>query len=149
MAFYLRYIRNPKTLNMKYWYLKRRYLSEWLYNLTIPISLDMYLATDDQRRIELFLKFEAIDDLFHYILASDRSRRFIFQLLENNNDRYYFGIVYRSDTWWLIKLGSNGNNVMRRIQIKRKLTHRKLYNLVNFTYDADVIGFRILECFRI
>ena len=109
----------------------------------------MYLATDDQRRIELFLKFEAIDDLFHYILASDRSRRFIFQLLENNNDRYYFGIVYRSDTWWLIKLGSNGNNVMRRIQIKRKLTHRKLYNLVNFTYDADVIGFRILECFRI
>ena len=79
MAFYLRYIRNPKTLNMKYWYLKRRYLSEWLYNLTIPISLDMYLATDDQRRIELFLKFEAIDDLFHYILASDRSRRFIFQ----------------------------------------------------------------------
>ena len=149
MAFYLRYIRNPKTLNMKYWYLKRRYLSEWLYNLTIPISLDMYLATDDQRRIELFLKFEAIDDLFHYILASDRSRRFIFQLLENNNDRYYFGIVYRSDTWWLIKLGSNGNNVMRRIQKKRKLTYRKLYNLVNFTYDADVIGFRILECFRI
>jgi len=146
----------PKTLNIKYWYLKRRYLSEWLYNIPIPISLDTYLTTDDQRRLELFLKFEAIEDLFNYILAADRSRRFIFQLLENNNnrdyfgnDRYYFGIVYRSDTWWLIKLGSNGSNVIQRLLKKRKLTYRKIYNLVNFTYDLDVIGFRLLELFRI
>jgi hypothetical protein len=133
MAFYFKHIRNPKTLNIKYWYLKRRYLSEWLYNIPIPISLDTYLTTDDQRRLELFLKFEAIEDLFNYILAADRSRRFIFQLLENNNnrdyfgnDRYYFGIVYRSDTWWLIKLGSNGSNVIQRLLKKRKLTYRKI-----------------------
>jgi hypothetical protein len=156
MTFYVKHIRNPKTLNIKYWYLKRRYLSDWLYNIPIPISLEMYLATDDQRRIELFLKFEAIEDLFNYILAADRSRRFIFQLLENNNnrnvfgnDRYYFGIVYRRNTWWLIKLGSNGSNVIRRLLKKRKLTYLKIYNLVNFTYDLDVIGFRLLELFRI
>ena len=144
MSLYIKHIRNPKSLNMKYWYLKRRYHSEWLYDIPTHNSLVRYLDTDDQRRTELFLQFEAIEDLYHYIRAADRSRRFAFQLLENDKDRYYFGIFNSNDTWWFIKKERNGNGISRRI--RKKLTYRRLYNLVNFPYDAYVIGFRLLEC---
>ena len=149
MSSYYVHIRNPKSLYMKYWYLKRRYHCEWLYDIPTNNSLEMFLSKDEERRTELFLRFEAIDDLFHYIVVAEHSRCFIFQLLENNNDRNYFGILNRNDTWWLIQYERIGNEVsIIRNQIKKKLTYRRLYNMVNFSYPVDVIGFRLLERIR-